>query len=76
MSKPWHDINAPGLRQKPKQPESNKPAVGVQSISAGGNHSIILSTAGNLFACGSNNSGQLGDGTLIDRLSPVGITIK
>ena len=27
MSEPWHDINAPGLRQKPKQPESNKPAV-------------------------------------------------
>ena len=27
MSQPWHDINAPGLRQKPKQPESNKPAV-------------------------------------------------
>ena len=27
MSEPWHDINAPGLRQKPKKPESNKPAV-------------------------------------------------
>jgi len=27
MSRPWHDINAPDLRQKPKQPESNKPAV-------------------------------------------------
>ena len=33
--------------------------------------SLILRTGGALLACGSNNYGQLGDGTTINQLTPV-----
>jgi alpha-tubulin suppressor-like RCC1 family protein len=38
-----------------------------------GNHSVGLRQNGTLWAWGSNNSGQLGDGTTTDRSSPVSV---
>ena len=46
---------------------------GVTSISAGGRHSCILTTAGGVKCWGWNQFGQLGDGTLVDKLSPVAV---
>ncbi|MEJ5184027.1 MAG: hypothetical protein WHT81_02780 [Rectinemataceae bacterium] len=45
----------------------------VQAIAAGGYHTMILKTDGTLWATGSNGVGQLGDGTTINRFSPVQI---
>jgi hypothetical protein len=43
----------------------------VMSVAASLTHSLILTTDGTLWGCGSNWSGQLGDGATIDRYSPV-----
>jgi alpha-tubulin suppressor-like RCC1 family protein len=43
---------------------------GIKTISAGGGHTLILKTDASLFACGLNNSGQLGDSTGIDQHKP------
>ena len=44
---------------------------GVMAISAGINHSLALKADGTVWAWGNNSSGQLGDGTTIDRPLPV-----
>ena len=44
------------------------------SISAGGYHSLGISDNGKLWAWGRNDYGQLGDGTLFNRLRPTQIT--
>jgi alpha-tubulin suppressor-like RCC1 family protein len=46
---------------------------GIQSISAGFEHSLILQTDGSLLGCGKNSNGQLGDNTTIDKYTPVPI---
>jgi len=33
----------------------------IRGIAAGSNHSLVLDYDGNLFACGSNRKGQLGN---------------
>jgi hypothetical protein len=50
----------------------------VMKISCGVNYSLILSSSNNIYAFGQNNYGQLGDGTYLDRRTPVKInkTIK
>ena len=40
-------------------------------VSAGWQHSLALSSAGNAYAWGLNSDGQLGDGTKTDRTTPV-----
>src|SRR3972149_1284950 len=42
-----------------------------QSIAAGGYHSIILCSSGNVKTSGANWDGQLGDGTYNDASTPV-----
>jgi len=47
---------------------------GVASVAAGGSHSCAVTTTGAARCWGSNSSGQLGDGTTIDRLAPVQVS--
>jgi alpha-tubulin suppressor-like RCC1 family protein len=43
----------------------------ISRLVAGAKHSLILKTDGTLWATGANDSGQLGDGTTINRKTPV-----
>jgi alpha-tubulin suppressor-like RCC1 family protein len=43
-------------------------------LSAGTNHSLGVTSSGILYAWGYNAQGQLGDGTVINRSSPVTVT--
>lgn len=43
---------------------------GVQAVTAGGGHSCALLTNGSVHCWGGNDSGQLGDGTTDERLTP------
>jgi len=45
----------------------------ITKISAGAHFSLFLKNNGTIYACGDNDYGQLGDGTVIDRHSPVPI---
>lgn len=46
----------------------------IVQVSMGGNHSSALSSNGRVFTWGSNEKGELGDGTRIDRYVPIDIT--
>jgi alpha-tubulin suppressor-like RCC1 family protein len=46
---------------------------GVASVVVGGSHTCAVTTAGGLKCWGSNRLGQLGDGTLTDRTTPVDV---
>ncbi|MCL1882339.1 MAG: hypothetical protein FWF81_01110 [Defluviitaleaceae bacterium] len=43
------------------------------AVSAGSRHPMVIRNDGSLWAWGANESGQLGDGTTIDRNTPVRI---
>src|SRR3989304_3046154 len=54
-----------------------KPTIGltgVSAIAAGGVHTVALKKDGTVWAWGSNSDGQLGDGTTINRSTPVQIS--
>jgi hypothetical protein len=48
-------------------------SVGVKGVSAGWVHSAALGVDGKAYGWGGNSSGQLGDGTVAERLSAVGV---
>ncbi|MDD2504363.1 MAG: FG-GAP-like repeat-containing protein, partial [Clostridia bacterium] len=48
-------------------------AQGNARVFAGQNHSLVIKSDGSLYGFGDNFYGQLGDGTRVDRLSPVKI---
>lgn len=47
---------------------------GVKAIAAAGSHTCALTRSGAVFCWGENTSGQLGDGTTLDRGTPVAVT--
>jgi alpha-tubulin suppressor-like RCC1 family protein len=47
----------------------------VASVRAGGKHSLALTSAGQVLAWGHNSAGQLGDGTTIDRHTPLKVKL-
>jgi len=60
--------NVLSQRQWPSQVAAN-----VSAVSAGNSHTLIVKTDGSLWASGLNSTGQLGDGTTIQRNAPVQI---
>ncbi|MEI6343691.1 MAG: YDG domain-containing protein, partial [Verrucomicrobiota bacterium] len=46
----------------------------VVAIASGWSHGLALTGAGRVYAWGANGSGQVGDGTVEDRLTPVEVT--
>ena len=57
-----------------KKSTSKKSATTFISMAAGGGHSLFLRSDGKVFACGRNTEGQLGDGTVTDKSTPILIT--
>jgi alpha-tubulin suppressor-like RCC1 family protein len=47
---------------------------GVITIAGGGNHSIAVKDNGTVWAWGENQNGQLGDGTIVSRSTPVQVS--
>lgn len=48
-----------------------KAALSVAAIATGDTHNLVLASDGTVRAWGSNDAGQLGDGTTSNRLTPV-----
>jgi alpha-tubulin suppressor-like RCC1 family protein len=46
---------------------------GIKAIEAGGHHACALSEAGSVKCWGSNGSGQVGDGTTVNRSTPIDV---
>ncbi|MBI5197941.1 MAG: multicopper oxidase domain-containing protein, partial [Nitrospirae bacterium] len=49
---------------------------GATALAAGFTHSLAVDTTGKVWTWGANNTGQLGDGTDIDRVSPASIGLS
>ncbi len=54
--------------------KNNNASEQFEKVSAGFNHSIALSTSGDVYTWGKNTYGQLGNGTTIDKTTPDKIT--
>ncbi len=51
-------------------PESISTLVSVVAVAAGGSHTLAITSDGSVWAWGANGSGQVGDGTLLQRNEP------
>lgn len=49
---------------------------GIQAVAAGATHSLALTESGEVLAWGGNDYGQLGDGTMSRRITPVTVALN
>jgi Tol biopolymer transport system component/alpha-tubulin suppressor-like RCC1 family protein/lysophospholipase L1-like esterase/chitodextrinase len=49
---------------------------GIVAVAADGNHSMALASDGSVWGWGENREGEVGDGTTVDRLTPVGVNLS
>lgn len=77
VSKGNYDIYAIAYDRAGNKKQSNTTQVTVtrktKTISAGRDHTLVIDDEGNLWACGHNDVGQVGDGTTEDKLNFVNI---
>ncbi|WEK54130.1 MAG: S-layer homology domain-containing protein [Candidatus Cohnella colombiensis] len=62
------------LNQATYQSSNLAASASVTSVAVGGRHSIALKNDGTVWTWGYNSNGQLGDGTMTDRSTPVHVT--
>ncbi len=73
----WGELGDGGTAQHAAPVEVNlPPGVSITSISAGFFHSVAVATDGTIYGWGRNVRGQLGDGTTIDRHTPVVVATR
>src|SRR5204863_7099571 len=66
----WGNRFGPDSNFKSTYPRRLTELSDLRSVSAGTNHLVALANNGTVFTWGKNNSGQLGDGTTLDRNAP------
>jgi len=62
------------LLEELKQQGDLPAAIAIPAISAGDAHTVALKTDGSVWAWGDNGDGQLGDGSIIAKLTPVPVS--
>ena len=67
----WHFMMNTYAFLMPASPVSVLSESDVIQVSASNDHSLFLKSNGDVYACGRNIIGQLGDGTTTDRYTPV-----
>ena len=70
----WIDVSAGFFMVSAGPPPFIISSSQLRMVAAGEYHSLFLTTAGDVYACGWNTNGQLGDGTTVDKDVPTHIT--